>query len=213
MQSGAEPRTITVVGEGEISLEPDMATINVGAEARASTVAEAKTEVETIMAAVAEALHRAGISERDIKTSHYVIHYEREPRPAVMPENATLELRDAYYVSNVVHVTIRDVEKAGDVLDATVQAGANQVYGVTSTVEDKNGWQSLALAQAMVNARISAQDLANLAEVELGEVLSISEIVGGMPVSVLAGDRGMGGGIAAGELEFSTQLQVTFAIR
>ena len=37
VESPSVPRNITVVGEGVLSLKPDMATINVGAEARADT--------------------------------------------------------------------------------------------------------------------------------------------------------------------------------
>jgi uncharacterized protein YggE len=211
IQPPAEPRTITVVGEGVVNLKPDLATINVGAEARASTVAEAKAEVETYMSEISEKLDWMGIDENDIQASQYVIRYEQEPM-SMVSQDSSAAIREAYYVSNMIRVTIRHVEKAGDVLDSVVQAGANQVYGVSYTVADRSAWQSLAQAQAMVNAKMRAQELANLAEVELGEVLSISEIVGGMPVPV--GEHGMrGGGIVPGELEFSTQLQVTFAIR
>jgi uncharacterized protein YggE len=212
-QSLAESRTITVVSEGAVSLEPDMVIINVGAEARANTVSAAKTEVENVMEAISGALDWRNIAERDIRTSHYVIHYEREPRPAVT-ENTTLEIQEAYYVSNVIRVTIRDIDKVDDVLDAVVQAGANQVYGVTYTVSDKNAWRSLAQAQAMVEARVRAQELADLAGVELGDVLSVSEVIGGMPVPLVVGGHGMGGGgIVPGELEYITQLEVTFSIR
>lgn len=68
-------RTITVVGEGRVSLEPDIALINVGAEARAKTVSEAKAEVDTQMADITHAPQNAGVVEKDIQTSSYYIHY------------------------------------------------------------------------------------------------------------------------------------------
>jgi uncharacterized protein YggE len=214
-ESPAAPRAITVIGEGKVSLKPDIATINVGAEARANTVSEAKAEVDAQMAAIAAALQEAGVAEKDIQTSHYSIHYEQEPMP-VMREGSALENQGGYRVSNMVRVTVHDVEKAGDVLDAVVQAGANQVYGVTFTVSDESTWQSEARARAMADARSRAQELAGLAEVELGEVLSVSEVIGSLPVPVpmMAVERGGGGGgIAPGELELGTQIQVTFAIK
>ena len=103
------PSTITVVGEGKVSLEPDMATINVGAEAREDTVAEARAEVEATMTNILDALKEKDISEKDIQTSHYVIHYEREPLPMAGPGSEP-SFRQAYYVSNMVRVIIRDVE-------------------------------------------------------------------------------------------------------
>ena len=212
-ESSAAPRAITVVGEGTVSLEPDLATINVGAEARANTVSEAKAEVDAQMAAIAAALKEAGVDEKDIQTSHYSIYYEQEPMP-VMPEGSAPENRGGYRVSNMVRVTVRDVEKAGDVLDAVVQAGANQVAGVNFTVSDESTWQSEARAKAMADARSRAQELADLAEVELGQVLSVSEVIGSSPVPMVALERGLGGGgIAPGELELGIQIQVTFAIQ
>jgi uncharacterized protein YggE len=210
--SPAEARTITVLGEGKVSLKPDIATINVGAEARAATVSEAKAEVDAQMAAITAALQEAGVSEKDIQTSHYGIYYEREPMP-VLGEGTAVGVQGGYVVSNMVQVTVRDVEKAGGVLDAVVQAGANQVYGVTFTVADESTWQSQARADAMADARSRAQELAELAGVELGQVVSVSEVIGGGQVA-MAVERGLGGGgIAPGELELGTQIQVTFAIQ
>jgi uncharacterized protein YggE len=211
-QSPAVARTITVVGQGQVSLRPDIATLNVGVEARADTVAEAKAQVDAQMVAITAALQEAGIAGEDIQTSHYGIHYEREPVPAVREGTAAAD-QGAYWVSSMVDVTIRDVEEAGDVLDAVVQAGANQVYGVSFAASDESAWESQARAEAMADARSRAQELAELAEVELGEVLSVSEVVGGMAVPMLAQREMGGGGIAPGELELGTQIQVVFAVR
>jgi uncharacterized protein YggE len=209
----AVPRSITVVGEGKVSLKPDIATINVGSEARADTASEAKSEVDAQMDSVLVALREAGVAEEDIRTSHYSIHYDQQPMP-LMRERPVPQA--GYRVSNMVQVTVRDVGKAGDVLDAVIQAGANQVYGVTFTVSDESTWQSEARTKAMADAMARAQELAGLAEAELGEVLSVSEVIGGIPTAMMGVkvERGMGGGgIAPGELELRTQIQVTFAIQ
>jgi uncharacterized protein YggE len=164
------------------------------------------------MAAISAALQEAGIAEKDIQTSHYGIHYEREPMP-VMREGPAAETQGGYVVSNMVRVTVRDVEQAGDVLDAVVQAGANQVYGVSFSVSDESVWQSQARAKAMEDAKSRAQELADLSEVELAEVLSVSEVISGMPVPMMAERALGGGGFAPGELELGTQIQVVFAVR
>jgi uncharacterized protein YggE len=205
-------RNIMVVGEGKVSLKPDIATINVGSEARADTASEAKSEVDAQMDSVLTALQEAGVAEEDIRTSHYSIHYDQQPMP-LMREGPVPQA--GYRVSSMVQVTVRDVEKAGDVLDAVVQAGANQVYGVTFTVSDESTWQTEARTKAMADARARAQELAGLADVELGQVLSVSEVIGGVSTAVMGirVERGMGGGgIAPGELELRTQIQVAFAI-
>jgi uncharacterized protein YggE len=117
----------------------------------------------------------------------------------------------------MLRVTVRDVEGAGEVLDAVVEAGANQVYGVNFTVSDEAEWQGQAREKAMADAAERAYELASLAGIELGEVLSISEVIDGIwssPMRV-GWDPGIGGGggFAPGELEMSTQVQVTFAVQ
>ena len=213
--SDGVPRTITVVGVGKVNLVPDIAQINVGAEARAATVAEAKAEVDRQIAAIAAALAEMGIADQDIQTSHYSIHYEREP-VSVVREGPAGESQGGYRISSMLRVTIRDIENAGIVLDAVVEAGANQVYGVTFTVSDPAKWQSEARKEAMSDAKARAAELADLAGVTVGHVLTISEVVGSTPIPMpmAAVERAVGGGgIAPGELELSTQVQVTFAIQ
>ena len=215
--SGNVPRTITVVGVGEVSLVPDTAEINVGAEARASTVSEAKAEVERQITAIVAALQGIGIDEKDIQTSNFSIYYEQDPVPVVRTEIAGTspaeESRGGYRVSNMLRVTIRNVDLAGDVLDAVVEAGANQIYGVTFTVSDETLWQSQAREKAMADAQARAAELAGLANVELGEVLSVSEVIGSASVPMMAERAFGGGGITPGEMELGSQLQVVFAIQ
>jgi uncharacterized protein YggE len=208
-------RTITVVGVGKVSLVPDIARINVGAEARASSVAEAKANVDRQIDAIMAVLQELDIADKDIQTSHYGIYFEREPYPVAAREGgSSAEPEGAYRVSSMLEVTVRDVSQAGDVLDGVVEAGANQVYGVTFTVSDDSKWQSAARKSAVVDAEARAEELAGLTGVTLGEVLSVSEVIGNGPMPIAYAERAMGaGGIAPGELEMSTQVQVTFAIQ
>jgi uncharacterized protein YggE len=205
-------RTITVVGIGEVTLVPDIARINIGAEARSESVAAAKAEVDRQMAAIVAALQELGIAEKDIQTTNYSIYFEREPVPVVR-EGPTEEGQGMYRVSNMVQVTVREVEQAGEVLDAVVQAGANQVFGVNFTISDRALWEGQAREKAMADAKARAEDLARLAGAKLGQVLTISEVIGSTPVPVMAERAYGGGGIAPGELEMSTQVQVTYAIQ
>jgi uncharacterized protein YggE len=211
--SQGTPRTITAVGIGTVNIVPDIAQVSVGAEARADTVSEAKAEVDGQMVAIHAALAEVGVDEKDIQTSHYSIYYEREPMQP-MREGPIGESQGGYRVSSMLRVTVRDVEKAGDVLDAAVEAGANQVHGVTFTVSDESSWQGQARQKAVSDAEARAAELAGLAGVELGAVQSVSEVIGAWPAAMApAPERIMSGGFAPGELELSTRVQVTFAIQ
>jgi len=210
--SGTE-RTITVVGRGRVSLVPDVAKISVGAEVRASSVSEAKDSVDRQMAAITVALAEMGIAEKDIQTAQYSIFYEQEPyQPIAREGGGATESRGVYRVSSILDVTVRDVEKAGEVLDGVVAAGANQVWGVSFTVSDDQKWQSEARTKAMADARSRASELAGLAGADLGQVLSVSEVIGGGVIAYADRAMGGGGGVAPGELEMNTQVQVTFTL-
>jgi hypothetical protein len=206
-------RHITVFGNGKVSLVPNVAQVNLGAQASANTVNDAKAQVDRQMEAILSALEELGIADKDIQTSSYNIYLDREPTPVVREGEVSDEGR--YRVSNTLQVTIRDIDVVGQVLDAVVEAGANQVYGVQFTIEDDDEWQSKARAEAVANAKSKAAELAELSEVELGEVLTISEVIGAGTLPVVAYERAAmgGGGIMPGELELTTQVQVTFAIR
>ena len=112
----------------------------------------------------------------------------------------------------MLRVKVKDVDIAGDVLDAVVGAGANQVFGVSFTLADEGAWQDQARERAIADAGARAGELAALTGVELGPVHSISEVIGSCPGEMLA-SRGFGSEIAPGELEFSTQVQVTYTIQ
>jgi uncharacterized protein YggE len=208
------PRTITVVGEGTVKIKPDVAQANIGVEVMQPTVKEASREAKDIMDAVLVALKQQGIDEKDIQTSGFSIWADRPYSPEGMPsEKAT------YRVSNNVAVTIRDLDKVGAVLDAAIEAGANNIYGVNFSLADPSQVESEAREKAVADAQAKAQELAKLNDVQVGEVVSISEVVasgGGFYSSNFresAAALGMGGGggpISPGELALSLQLEIVY---
>jgi uncharacterized protein YggE len=126
-------------------------------------------------------------------------------------------LRGVYRVSNMVQVTIRDLNTVGDIIDAAVAAGANNVWGVTFGLEDTEALEAQAREKAVANARARAESLAELNGVAVGDVIHISEIVGAQPGPVFAeaARAAFGGGapIEAGEVTFSTQIQIVYSMQ
>jgi uncharacterized protein YggE len=212
----AEPGTITVVGEGKVNAEPDVARINIGIEVVGDTVKDSSNQAADIMEMVIASLEAQAVTGKDIQTSGYNVWVERPYGPEGMPSDQV-----RYHVGNTVIVTIRDLDKVGAVLDGTIEAGANNIYGVTFSVADPKPLMSEAREKAVADARAKAQELAELNGVALGQVLSISEVivsggtyVGDMRAAAFAEGLGGGGGpISPGELEMVTQLQITYAIQ
>jgi hypothetical protein len=206
-------RIITVLGEGSTRVQPDIAQITVGVETTGPTVSEAVKENNAKMQTIMAALEDAGIPAKDIQTSNYSISVDSTPQPL---EGASGQSKPQYRVSNMVTVIIRDLTKVGGVLDAAVEAGANSMWGVGFSLDDTTAAQSAARAKAVADAQASAQELARLAGVKLGPVMSISEVmgIGVTPVPTrmeVAMDSG-GAEVSPGEVEVSYQVQMSFYI-
>lgn len=216
--SGYSPsQTITVVGQGSVRLEPDVARVSVGLETMGETVSEAVEANGVKMASILAALEGVGVAQEDIQTTNYSVQLDRSPEP--MPRasgTGSDEPQPQYRVSNMVNVIIRDLDKVSETLDAVIEAGANNIWGVSFSLEDSTDAQSDARARAVEDAQARAESLAELGGVELGPVMSMSEIVGGgaVPMPMMAAERAMGGAgpISPGEVEVSYQLQVSYFI-
>ncbi len=210
-------RTVTVVGQGQANGTPDVAHITIGVETTGNTTKEAVVANKQQMTSLLEKLKALGIEDKDIQTSNYSIYTERlQPEMAVRPVDGKGGGM-IYHVSNQVNVTVRDLSKLGDILDEAVNAGANNIYGVSFEASDPSKLQAAAREKAIADARARAESLAQLSGVSVGEVLSISEVIGsyGPILYDRAAAAGLGGGapIQPGELEMTVSVQVTFAIK
>jgi uncharacterized protein len=213
-------RTITVVGRGEVKVQPEIATTTIGVDVQAATVDAAMTEAQARMTAILEAMKGLGIADKDIQTSNFSINFERdqsrEVAPAATPTTSGefQPVPGFYRVSNMVQVTIRDLESVSEVLDTAVKSGANNIWGIAFGLDDTSTLEAQAREDAIRDARARAESLAALNGVKAGGVVSISEVIPNQPLLFAAEGRGGGGGtpVQPGEVTFTTQIQVVYAI-
>ena len=167
---------LTASGEGLVEVVPDIAVVTLGVVTRGRTAAEALTANSTGMTAIIAGLKGAGIDEKDIGTSGFSVS------PLYPPErnDAAAEPKIiGYAVSNQLRVTIRDLAASGALLDKVVNAGANQVNGISFEVADRVKPAEEALKRAVADARRKAAIMAEAAGVKLVRVLSVSADNGG----------------------------------
>jgi uncharacterized protein len=198
---------ITVVGSGTSRTVPDVADWSFGVQSDAGTASAALNAAGAATRRIVNALREAGIGKEDIQTEQVSLY------PRTTDDGRAVI---GYTASSTVHATIRDLGKAGPVVDAAVQAGANQIYGPTLRVSDSRAQYRAAVDAAFDDARAHAEALAAKAGVTLGGPIAIVESGGGPPQVFegerLAADAAQGVPIEPGTQEIGAILTVTFAI-
>ena len=178
-------RTISVSGSGKAILSPDIAYINIGVHTESKDAAEAVSDNTQQAKDLKDTLVEAGVDESDIQTINFSIYprqeYDSEGKP-------TGEI--TYIVDNSVQVTVRDLDNLGELLNQAVASGANMINGIQFDVADKTEALSKARLDAVKNAHTIAEELAQAAEVTLGEVQSISTYTSGLPTPMFEGRGG-----------------------
>lgn len=178
------PPQIRITGEGEASVRPDLAILNIAVMREAKTARDALTANNDAMAAVIAAMKSSGIADRDLQTSGIQINPRYDyPKNADGTQQAVLA---AYQVTNSLSVRIRDLEKTGEILDKSVSLGVNQGGGIVFTNDDPSAAREEARKQAVADAMAKAKTLSEAAGVSLGRVLEISESAAfGSPVPMV----------------------------
>jgi uncharacterized protein len=196
---------ITVTGVGTITSVPDKASFTIGVQTQGMTAREALAANSEQMRRVIEAVKAAGVAKSDIKTQDVSVsaNYADEGRI------------DGYSARNSVLVTVRNLSKAGPILDAASNAGANEVYGPMLSRSDEDDLQAKALRGAVEDARKKAEVLAEAAGVQLGRVTALTEGSSGGPQpyydgAVLA--KSSEAPIEPGTQDTQATVTVTFAI-
>ena len=174
--SGDNGRSMTVSGTGRVTIVPDIATINIGVRTEADNVTEALDGNTAQANAIADALKSLGVEEKDIQTSNFNVYPSDRYNPM------TGEIEGQYFVvENMVNVTVRDLASLGEVLSRVVEAGANNIYGINFSVEDREAAVAEARKLAIEDAKAKAEIIAVDAGVELGDLLNINVYEGSVP--------------------------------
>jgi len=206
--------TVSVSGHGEVNVPPDTASVNIGVDVIQPTLSEAQAQATAQATAVIDALKAEGIADEEIQTDYFSVNILRD-----YSENADPTQVTGFEIINQLRVTVRDTESLGDLLDAVVTAGANNIYGVSFYVDDQTAAASEARVEAVADARTKAEELADAAGMTLGPVVAIAEGVA-PPVSPLYAPVAMDSmemkqatPVEAGSTTISVDVQVTYALQ
>jgi uncharacterized protein len=201
--AATEPDTITVNGVGKVEDVPDEAGMTFGVESRGATAKAAIAANAAAMEKLIASLRQAGA--REIATQWVSVY------PVTREDGTSIS---GYSASNSVSATI-GVGRAGDLIDAASDAGANTISGPGLSSSDSERLYRQALGAAVEDARERAEVLARAAGRTLGEISSISEASDlAIPYAEWAAlDAAASTPIVPGEQETSAMVSVTFDLR
>ena len=224
LQVGSSQSGIWVTGRGSVSLEPDLSVVNIGVEATASTVAEARGLAATAMDAIIQAVKAHGLEDKDVQTLSFNI-FPRYEFPEITEGGIRTRKQTlvGYTVNNTASIKIRDLTTVGEIIDDVAEAGgdATRINGISFTVEDTEPFMVGLREKAVQDALAKAQHFAQLTGVSVGALAYIAEIGSGGPVVQQFAAEGAFrvaaaapvSPISGGELELTLRVQAVFGIQ
>jgi len=202
---------IYVSGSATVKAAPDLAQAQFGVQTFADSVAPAVAQNNTRSAAVQAALAAQGVGGADMQTTGFNVYpqldYEKDRAGVIV----------GYWAANTLSVKIRDLARVGQILQAGIDGGANNVSGLYFTLEDPDSLLQEARVQAVADARRRAEALVEAAGAKLGRVLSIRETSPWYGPVMARADFAKAEGADAvpvqpGELQVTGQVEVVFQI-
>lgn len=158
---------VTVGGDSIVQAQPDTAILTVAVVTQGKRAIDAQQENAIKTDAVVRALKAAAGTGAEVKTSGYSLQPMRVYREGQPP------LINGYEARNTITVTMGELPKLGNVIDAASQAGANDVTGISFTLRQDRAARDQALKEATREAMSKAQVIAQALG---GRVVSIAEV-------------------------------------
>ncbi|MBE3596844.1 MAG: SIMPL domain-containing protein [Hydrogenibacillus sp.] len=161
--------SIQVEGHGRISGTPDVAWVTLGVETEAETAEKALSDNARVMDDIRKTIKTLGIDDRDVKTAVFNTQ-------AVYDYNERRRVLRGYQTIHLLQVTVRRVDRLGELLDRTGAVGANRIDGVQFGVEEAAALQKAALERAVSDARAKAEVLAEKSGLKIVGVRTVVEL-------------------------------------
>jgi len=151
---------IKVTGEGELSVQPDSASINLGVLTENKVLIPAQQQNSLEVSKVINSLLSLGIAKNLLQTFDYRIDSDYD-------FDQGKQIFRGYKITHILQVKIEDLSLIGKVVDTAVQNGVNYVSNVQFTAKNKESFYQQALSIALINAIEKAKAIANTLKVTL----------------------------------------------
>ncbi|WP_299553145.1 SIMPL domain-containing protein [uncultured Tateyamaria sp.] len=197
---------LSVTGQGDVAVAPDMAVISLGVVHVDKTAGDAMAKVSADATALIAVLSEQGIEARDIQTSQLNVN------PVWSSYDSTDRKITGFEARNAVTVRVRNLDGLGGVLDQVLEVGANTFNGLQFQLQDPSAAEAKARAAAVQDAMAKATQLSEAAGASLGTILSLSESGQSPRPEMFAAARSADLPIAAGELVVTARVMMSYSL-
>ncbi len=203
-------KSISVSAQGVVKVMPDVAYVTVGVTTQDADMQVAQDNNGQMMNAMFEALKSAGLTDDDMRTSQYNAY------PLYNYSSGTNEIV-SYEVNNQVVLTIRNIDRVGEIIDIAVTNGANMTHSISFGLLDEQSSYDDALKLAVEAAKAKAETLAEAGGVKITGTLQMTEnTIGGQiyrEYEMAAAEDSSGATpISTGDLEIQASVTVVYEI-
>lgn len=213
-----ETKTVCVTGTATVMMDADSASVSLGVVSVAKEAGEASRQNAEQVERLISALEEAGIPRKDISTNYYYVETRRNFNS--FSDDGEYPIV-GYEVGNSLTVIVRDLDRAGAVIDLALANGANSCNGLSFSTTKAGEARDQALTAAVAEGQRRAEIVAAACGGELGEILSVREqsVTGGAVINnkrsavEAAADTGAGTAILSDGLSFTATVEITFALK
>ncbi|MFA6410085.1 MAG: SIMPL domain-containing protein [Candidatus Buchananbacteria bacterium] len=210
---------LPITGQGKVSYQPDIATINIGVQVdKVAKADEALNQLNDKMTKIFQAIQEAGVGKADIQTQNYSLYPQYDYSKDNNPELA------GYNANQIISVKVRNlVDNSGliaKVISQATQAGANQINGVSFEASNLNELKQQARLKAIADAQAKKGIIAANLGVRLGKIVGMWENVTPMADLSAYGKGGVGGSLNAaspvvpeGSQELIVEVTINYKIK
>lgn len=205
-----------VSGSATASANPDKVTIHFSVETQDNSAQKSQQDNAATTAAVRSALTAIGISADSIETTGYTLYQDRQ-----YDYEYRRYIDNGFKTIHTMKVELADTSRAGEVIDAAVSGGANNINSVSFGLSDSKleELRLQALEAAAENARERADSIAEGLGVSINRVMSATESSSPGPVLyrsyAVAEDSAAGAvptEVTPGEISVTATVSVVFEI-
>jgi uncharacterized protein YggE len=163
-----QPPVLVVTGDAQVLAVPDEAIVRLGIIRQAAVAETAQEQANAVAQEILNAITKVGVPSKDIQTARLVLS------PVYNPRGSDQRIT-SYNATNTISVRLDNLAIVGNVIDAGLKAGANQLEGVQFRLRNELPTREQALKQAIQEAQGKALAMADALRVNLVGVIEASE--------------------------------------